>query len=257
MMTKVWGIISVILLLMIGVVGFVNVNQDSVSSDSVTEAEQQLEAVMAVGRTVTREPLHIIIKWQGTWNTSHKPEEAAKLAADQLGLSSPASTQVQDHLVYRSEDKRGPLNIKLSVTQGNGQNLFVVAQIEGLSKDEASSRWRQAQSSVGKTLMDLGMDLKWNAAIQGNGELLSEGEAVDVTALLNKLERQAGSYFELRRVEGFQDGITISESYEVPSFPISVQSSGVDIALQMAIHDNTVSGQTEFSLGSPVLTVEY
>ncbi len=253
------GIILVIALLMTGVLGFVNLEPKSgPAAEAVANAGKQLDALLAVGHKVSQEPLDVIIKWQGTWNTDRKPEEAAALIAEYLGLGRPYHTMVQDHLVYRAEGLNAGARVQISVTRGSTQELYVVAQIKGLSESN-SSRLKEAQTQAGEKLISLGMDVKWNAAVQGSGDKLTEtlNTKENVTVMLEKLERHAGAFFELRRVEGFQDGRTVSESYEVPNFPISVQSGGNSIALQMAVHDNTVTGQKEFSLGSPVLTVEY
>lgn len=259
-MIKGWGLIFIVILLVVGVLGFKNGDEASgVSSNCVKDAEKQLNAVLAAGSSVTHEPLDMIIKWQGAWNTAYKPGEGAKLIAVQLGLAKPSAVVVQDHFVYRSEGRIGQIPVKFSVTERE-QGLYVVAQINGSSQGN-TSELMQAQTAVGQKLGRLGVDIQWNAAAQGNAPMLGEGTAghqdKEVMKLLGEAESKAGVFFKLHRVEGFQDQYTASESYEVPSFPITVRSGSSDIGLQMAIHLNTGTGEKELSIGSPVLTVEY
>ncbi|MNY28395.1 hypothetical protein D3C86_1623690 [compost metagenome] len=167
--------------------------------------------------------------------------------------------EVQNHLVYRSAGQVGLIPVKFSVTDGE-EGLYVVTQINGISSGNTSDL-KQAQSDVGRKLSRLGVDIRWNAAVQGSAPTLEKGttsnQGEDVMKLLTQVESKAGTFFELHRVEGFQDHYTASESYEVPSFPISVRSGDAEIGLQMAIHLNTATGKNELSIGSPVLTVEY
>ncbi|MNM82802.1 hypothetical protein D3C81_948430 [compost metagenome] len=259
-MIKGRGIIVIIILLVVGVLGFENGGDASrVSADYVGDAEKQLDAVLSVGYSVTREPLDIIIKWQGSWNTAYEPEEGAKLIAAELRLAKPSAVKVQNHLVYRSAGQVGLTPVKFSVTDGQ-EGLYVVAQINGISHGNISNL-KQIQSDVGRKLSRLGVDIHWNTAVQGSASTLGKGitsnQGEDIMKLLTQVENKAGTFFELRRVEGFQDHYTASESYEVPSFPISVRSGNAEIGLQMAIHLNTGTGKNELSIGSPVLTVEY
>ncbi|RUT29053.1 hypothetical protein EJP77_15100 [Paenibacillus zeisoli] len=260
-MIKRWGLIFIVILLTLGVLGFKNEEEasSSVSSDYIRDAEKQLDAVLAAGNSITREPLNIIIKWQGVWNTAYEPKEGAKLIAAELKLAKPSAARVQDHLVYRSAGQVGRVPVKFSVTNRE-EGLYVVAQIEGIYQGD-TAELKQAQTDVGRKLGGLGVDIQWNAAAQGNAKALGAGTAghqdKDVMKLLGEAESKAGAFFKLHRVEGFQDQYTASESYEVPSFPISVRSGNTEIGLQMAIHLNTGTGVNELSIGSPVLTVEY
>ncbi|WP_433944064.1 hypothetical protein [Paenibacillus sp. SN-8-1] len=259
-MIKGRGIIVIIILLVVGVLGFENGGEASKDSpDYVRDAERQLDVVLSVGNSVTREPLDIIIKWQGNWNTTYKPKEGAKLIAAELGLAEPSSVEVQNHLVYRSVGQVDRVPVKFSITDRE-KGLYVVAQIDGISQSGVSDL-KLAQSDVGRKLSRLGVDIQWNAAVQGNvstiGKRTTSSQGKDVMKLLTQVESQAGNFFELHRVEGFQDEYTASESYEVPNFPISVRSGGAEIGLQMAVHLNTGTGKKELSIGSPVLTVEY
>ncbi|USB32585.1 YwmB family TATA-box binding protein [Paenibacillus sp. YPG26] len=259
-MTKGRGIIVIFIALMVGVLGFDYGNDvSSNNTDYIGNAEKQLDAVLSVGSSVSRERLDTVIKWQGDWNTAYVAEEGAGLIASELGLVKPSAVKVQNHLVYRAAGQVGRVPVKFSVT-GREEGLYVVAQLDGSSQGDRREL-KLAQSEVGRELSRLGVNIQWSVAVQGSleGNGIGTPRSTDrnVAKLLSQVEAQAGAFFELRRVEGFQDEYTASESYEVPGFGVTVQSGNAKLGLQMAVHLNSGTGAKELSIGSPILTVEY
>ncbi|MBP2002023.1 hypothetical protein J2Z69_003080 [Paenibacillus shirakamiensis] len=247
-------IMSLMGLLMLGVVGFVKGNPAAaVHQDiQIKAAHEQLQSILKLGQSVKSSSLHTIIKWQGIWRTSKTLSEASGLLTSQLYMSAPVKIQVQDHEVYRSEQVHGPVSLKISVMQAAVGQVYVIVQVESANR-EGNEQLSILQQQTGVVLNQLGIAANWNGAVQGHSSSLSK----NVNVAVQQLEKKASSFIQLQEQERFQDDSTASISYDAPHFPISVQGAHGSIGIQLAIHFNMETGEQEFSIGSPLLTVEY
>ncbi|MDU0330305.1 hypothetical protein RW092_08835 [Paenibacillus sp. 3LSP] len=240
--------------------------QEADVSDPLKEAEQQLDALVAIGKAVTSDPFRITLKWQGDWDSLLSSEEAAGVLASRLGLSHPERGVVQGRTVYESQGQIEGIHAELELVTLEEGKHYAILRLEAAGED--SALWKQlqeAQRMAGESLADEGVDPRWNAAIQGMAwpsSVTEEGESSGETVLaatLDRLESQVerSAKLKLKQVETFGDEGTASRTYRVDALPITVLSGEHQVALQMAVHRNSDTGMDEITIGMPLLTVEY
>ncbi|EOS58685.1 YwmB family TATA-box binding protein [Paenibacillus barengoltzii] len=234
--------------------------------DPLKNAEQQLDALVAIGEAVTSNPFRITVKWQGDWDALLSSEEAAGVLATRLGLSSPESGMVQGRTVYQSQGQIEGIHAELDLVTLEEGKHYAMLRLEAAGEDPAL--WKQlqeAQRMARESLADEGVDPRWNAAIQGMAwpaSVKEEGEGSGdsvLAATLDRLESQIerSAKLKLKQVEAFGDEGTASRTYWVDSLPITILSGEHHVALQMAVHRNSGTGMDEITIGTPLLTVEY
>ncbi|RRJ61940.1 hypothetical protein EHV15_02330 [Paenibacillus oralis] len=286
---KLWSyslIVIVCALLLLGLQRFKNeqsggpaaVGDPPSAGDSLQAAGGQLERLLSIGTALTPAPYLVTVKWQGKWETQLAEEEAAGALATRLGLSEPLTENVQGHTVYNANGSSEGVRLTLNVTAQSEGRYYVVLRLEGAGGTAGSGeRMLEVQQLAGESLADEGVQIGWNAAVQGIGLARTgagtgtESEPAEsepnepapaertVSAVLMGLEQQIKDKLglKLERVEGFEDELTASQSYAVPGFPITAQSGKRQVALQLAVHRNADTGMDEVAVGSPLLTVEY
>lgn len=234
--------------------------------DPLKDAEQQLDALVAIGEAVTSNPFRITVKWQGDWDSLLSSEEAAGVLATRLGLSSPESGMVQGRTVYQSQGQIEGIHAELDLVTLEEGKHYAMLRMEAAGEDPAL--WKQlqeAQRMAGESLADEGVDPRWNAAIQGMAwpaSVKEEGEGSGdsvLAATLDRLESQIkrSAKLKLKQVEAFGDEGTASRTYRVDALPITILSGEHHVALQVAVHRNSGTGMDEITIGTPLLTVEY
>lgn len=262
------GFVMIGFALIMVIIGFAGLDQGKVNK--VDAADKQWKSVLALAESSSEGKLRATVKWQGTWNSLLGPSEAAYVLTTRLGLSTPEENEVQGHTVYNAQGSNGGVYSKLSVMpEEGGTSYYVILLMEGDARVNADV-FSELQTIYGHSLQDEGVDVNWNAALQGSvASGLSKGLEVaaqspgysgaSIQKLLNKIELQTGSAFNLHSTEEYvdEDSQTISRSYEAGELPISVRSGDYNVALQMAVHYNVDTGEKEISFGSPLLTVEY
>lgn len=230
---------------------------NTVAMDPVKAAGEQLRKLVNVSKELTPDgPFKATVKWQGNWDTLLAPEEAANALTSRLGLSNPAMEDVQGHDVYTSYSAENGIHAKLSVTpQGDGK-YYVILRLEGMISQGETGELAQLQEQYAVSLMDEGVQVQWNASLQG--VLNTDGSGLQsVTANLLAMEQTVSGILGLQLVEEYEDRFTASRSYSTKALPLSVASQDQAISLQMAVHLNEEQGNSEISIGSPLLTIEY
>ncbi|WP_162515354.1 hypothetical protein [Paenibacillus pinistramenti] len=229
--------------------------------EQVGMAAKQLEQLLKLGEKQTDGRLDAVVKWQGAWDTRLTAEQAAEQLAEKLGLPLPKLEPVQGHNVFASEGLMGRLVGKLSVTEVDG-SLYVICRVNADGSD--SAELLRVQEKAGSVLLDNGVEAKWNASVQGLAPLSSEDlqpseDSTSSAGAVNRLSLMEKEAKELHAsaVDSFEDGTTVSRTYEVPSFGITTLIDGRKAGLQMGVHTDTVTGRQEVSIGSPMLTIEY
>lgn len=266
---KLWSIgllILVCAMLLVGLQRIQATEQEAAVPDSLKDAEQQLDALVAIGRAVTSDPFRMTLKWQGEWNSLLSAEEAAGVLASRLGLSNPEAGTVQGRTVYESQGQIEGIRAELELITLEEGKHYAMLRLEAAGGDPAIwEQLQEAQRMAGESLADEGVDTRWNAAIQGmawpasaTDEGTDSGEPV-LAATLDRLESQIerSAKLKLKQVEAFGDEWTASRTYRVDPLPITVLSGDHHVALQMAVHRNSGTGMDEITIGTPLLTVEY
>lgn len=270
---KLWTTGLLILVIAMLLVGLQRLQETGPKKPEVLEpveaADQQLVALYSMGQAVTADPFAMTLKWQGEWASLLSPEEAAGVLASRLGLPEPEPSMVQGRTVYGAHGLSEGFATNLELTRLEEGKLYAMVRLEAVGDTKASSMelLREAQRTAGESLVDEGVQITWNAAIQGiawpatiNADSTSEHEqASAVSHTLEKLESQISELpkLKLKRAEGFADELTASQTYAVDALPIAVQSGGQRVALQLAVHRNSGTGMDEITIGTPLLTVEY
>lgn len=177
---KLWSyslVVIVCALLLLGLQRFKNEQSDLAgggdpvsAGDSLQAAGGQLEKLLAIGTALTPDPYLVTVKWQGKWKTQLAEEEAAGALATRLGLSEPQTENVQGHSVYKANGSSEGVRLTLDVTAQSEGQYYVVLRLEGAGGTAGSAeRMMDVQQLAGESLADEGVQIAWNAAVQGIG----------------------------------------------------------------------------------------
>lgn len=222
-------------------------------------AKEQWSKLWNVGEKISGESVLITIKWQGAWQSQLPSRKAASELAGTLGLPVLSAQSFQGHEQYTVSTMEGHTKITFTVTDQENGTYYVMMRLEVTDKQDVS-KLDELQQYFGELLVNAGVSLQWNGAIQG--ELPSEFTSVEhkntEEETIIRLESVIRSQWnELTIVDRYHDGNTSNRSYGVETLPLFVQSGDQRLNLQLAVHNNTKSGKQEIAIGSPVLTVEY
>ncbi|MNZ82415.1 hypothetical protein D3C78_1011120 [compost metagenome] len=256
------GLFTLGCIILMLVIGFGNAKSSEVVADpaaivdSVEGAGQQWDHLLSIAGLWTQDTMKATIKWQGEWNSLLAPEEAADVLSSRLGLSAADVELVQGHSVYSSYSVKGKLHTKLSVIPQDPGVYYVMLRMEAADPEQVNEL-TQLQLGYGEQLIDEGVKVRWNGALQGVA--LNEGDPSQLseTGLINTIENAAAQEFNMVQVESYDDFGTASRTYEVEGWPISIFSGAHKVSLQMGVHRNLDQNSYEISIGSPLLTVEY
>lgn len=259
-----WFVIA--LLLLVGLQRIAQNGKDVSTVDQVEEARKQLTLLHGMGSSLSEQPFQMTVKWQGIWSTLLSPEEAAGALSSRLGLPDPKQVLEMAHEAYQATGSLEGVPAHLTVTVRASGGYYVLLRLESAGGSaEGLNRLETVQSLSGESLADEGVEVQWNAAVQGitwpgaSGSEESSDQSPEQT--LNQLEKrikeQKTLRLKLKPVEEFAEELTVSRTYSVKGWAITAMSGEQAVNLQMAVHLNSGTGLNEISLGSPLLTVEY
>lgn len=234
--------------------------------EQVEAVRSQWNQLVKFASQSTDGPFEAVIKWQGEWETELTPTQAAKQLSNHLGLASPILTTVQDHPVYQATgvtDNGGTMNLSIIAREKNC--LYVVLRIEAKGGQQQLMGLSIDQERAGSILQGEGAMVRWNGAIQayaeGKGNKDQSVKDVQSKEALSQMEKvvSQGLATKPEPLDLYEDENTISRSYHIPSFVLTLPGNDQTkpIALQMAAHEDPITGRTELSWGSPMLTIEY
>ncbi|WP_059049409.1 YwmB family TATA-box binding protein [Paenibacillus senegalimassiliensis] len=259
-----WFIIG--LLLLAGLQRIAQNDEAMPTADQVAEAQKQLTILHEMGRSTSEQSFKMTVKWQGVWPTLLSPEEAAGALSSRLGLPAPKQVLEMAHEAYQAADSIEGVPAHLTVTVRASGGYYILLRLESTGGSaEGLNRLETVQSLSGESLADEGVEVQWNAAVQGitwpgaNGS--EEGRTQNPEQTLDQLEKriqeQKTLRMKLKPVEEFAEELTVSRTYSVKGWAITAMSGEQPVNLQMAVHLNSGTGLNEISFGSPLLTVEY
>lgn len=228
----------------------------NVAVDPVGSAELQWREVLDLGEQIIGDEITGTVKWQGNWSTLLDPDEAANVLTTRLGLPEAEQGMLQNHTVFSSSGIRDELALHLNVTQISSSEYYVVLRLEGEGIQVLASLSEQL-ALLGQSLLDEGVMVEWNAAVQGTRKQSNEPETGTLKAALEEVEQHFPKKLDLALIEEYEDQDTISRTYYTSQFPIAVNSGNQKVALQAALHIHSDTGEQEVSIGSPLLTIEY
>ncbi|MNM91758.1 hypothetical protein D3C81_1040650 [compost metagenome] len=227
-----------------------------VNADSVEQAGKQWQQLMSITQQWSDDNMTATVKWQGTWNTLLSPEEAAGVLTLRLGFQNAFVENVQGHNVYSSYSQAGKIRSKLTITpQGTGV-YYVMLRMEAGSSEQLAEL-SELQLGYGELLIDEGVAVHWNGALQGNAKKEFFAPNISESSAINTIEKHTVQQLQMKQVESYDDLGTASRTYEVEGWPIAVFSGTHKVSLQLGVHFNAGEHVYEISVGSPLLTVEY
>jgi hypothetical protein len=156
----------------------------------------------------------------------------------------------------------------LPVLRGSSQ-LAEGAQLQSMlagSKDQKISTWIlklnaappmtieqmvQAQQALEHKLANLGFKGSWNTMVQGS--LIDAGIGDNPEVLIHRISENMQGYEQ----EIYQEDQTVSVSLLSKKMHKSVQSGNHKVNLQIALHQNSITKVWRFTMGSPLITIEY
>lgn len=228
----------------------------AVNADSVEQAGKQWQQLMSIAQQWSNDNITATVKWQGTWNTLLSPEEAAVVLTSRLGLPNALEENVQDHSVYSSYSEVSKVYSKLTVTpQGTGMYYVMLRMETGGS--EQLTEFTEMQLGYGELLIDEGVAVHWNGALQGTAKKEIVAPNISESSLIETIEEDTVQKLKMKQVESYDDLGTVSRTYEIEDWPIAVFSGSHKVSLQLGVHFNSGENVYEISAGSPLLTVEY
>jgi hypothetical protein len=156
----------------------------------------------------------------------------------------------------------------LPVLRGSSQ-LAEGAELQSMlvgSKDQQTSMWIlkvnaappmnmeqivQAQQVLSDKLAEMGFSGSWNTMVQGS--LIDLGMGISPETFIHKVNDQ----MQGNEQEIYQDDQTVSVSIFSKRMHAAVQSGDHKVNLQMALHQNSITKVWRFTIGSPLITIEY
>jgi hypothetical protein len=195
-----------------------------------------------------------------------------KWSAELSGYTSIAAFQAQNKRLSQGigaqssediEDVNGLPVLRSWSQQADGAQLQ--SMLVG-SKDQKTTVWilkLTAASSVTmaqmehdqlvleQELMRMGINGSWNTMVQGTPNVIASGDSPEVFL------QTANSRLQGIEQEIYQEDHTLSVSILSNKMHYSVQSGAHKVNLQLALHQNSITKAWRFTIGSPLITMEY
>lgn len=242
--------------------GFVNTRQSEVGADqanvadSIVGVREQWKGLLSIADHWTEGHTLATVKWQGAWNTLLSPVEAAGVLSSRLGLTNVTLTDVQGHPVYSADSNEGGIYSKLTVSPQATGSYYVMLRLEA-SGSEQVRQLTERQLIYGESLIDEGVIARWNGALQGTASQNTLSFPHSESGLADAIEQFTAHQLNMKIVDDYNDSGTVSRTYQVKEWPISVLSGNHKMSLQLGVHHHSEAGTYDISLGSPLLTIEY
>ncbi|MBE9913445.1 hypothetical protein G8C92_05220 [Paenibacillus donghaensis] len=215
--------------------------------------QNELGTLLDLGHRMVDQPLQVVVKWQGSWEGSGT--EGAEAAARKLGRSlqlAPVQALTEHgHVTYRVIDEKNDINIRLNWQEISRNHSYVVMQLEA-GNPQQWDNLSDLQEQYGKKMRDAGIKAEWNASLQG-----MVNDSASVVDTMNRIEGNLIDTLKATPQDTYEDATTVSNSYQVPSLTSRVRSGGDWLSMQVAVHEDSLSGSNRVTIGLPVITIEY
>ncbi|MWV44639.1 hypothetical protein GRF59_13470 [Paenibacillus sp. HJL G12] len=222
---------------------------------TIAEAKEasELQTLLDLGNQMVDQPQRVVVKWQGTWesNGDKDAEAAAKKLSESLELPPVNELTENGHITYRAIDDKNAVNVRFNWQEISPDQSYIIIQLEAGSPEEWS-RLTHLQEEYGKKMRDAGIDTAWNASLQGS----TSGNA-DAGDTMNRIEDSLKHKLDAVQMETYTDATTVSNAYQVPALTSRVRSGGTWLNMQVAVHEDDMSGKNRVTIGLPMITIEY
>lgn len=256
---QILGMVMVLCGLMGVLVGFTDVTSGPLSRSAheapaaAAQAESDLRLLLQLGREHMASDVRFTVKLQGEGQAGTRDQSmaSAERVAQALGLPAVTAGSVHGSEVFRTEGliEGLPVQMDWALTQHGGSYIRVMLTAEG---EEQGERMIGMQQRVLDELAHAGVDAATNAAVQGYSP-----REYGAAETIGRLEGDLGRTLTMRMVEDYEDGNTVSRSYEAPVLGTFVKSGDQPIHMQLAVHEDSMKKSSRITIGFPVITVEY
>lgn len=215
----------------------------------------ELRTLLDLGNQMVDQPVRVVVKWQGSWDGSggEGAEAAAQKLSQSLQLSPINELMENGHTTYRVIDEKNAVNIRFNWQEISADQSYVIIQLE--AGDPAQwSNLSDLQEQYGQKMRESGIEAEWNASLQGNANGHDKVNAADT---MNRIEGNLQNTMEAVQKETYEDATTVSNAYQVPSLTSRVRSGNTWLNLQVAVHEDDMSGKNRVTIGLPMITIEY
>lgn len=247
------------LLMMLGILGWwlLQAERGMAKPEPGTSTDTMLLLQTAEQTMSEDTPVRLVMKKTGPFRPYKSNEDLLRLGQEwsrQLGMPvRSALTEQQGESVYRQERQtaEGCTQTLLLTGLGAGQSYAIVkTECPELPVKEMTEKAAAIQETVNRQLEKLSFEGVWNVMVQGMlGEQSEEGAQEALRNVQGQLQAKA--------VERYEDTGTVSISYTSDVLHHSVDSGTQKIHLQAAVHRDSLTKAWRFTIGTPVITIEY
>ncbi|MGG1520079.1 YwmB family TATA-box binding protein [Paenibacillus oryzisoli] len=182
--------------------------------------------------------------------TDANVQKAGAVLANALGF--PGAAGGADASIYSSRMTIvANAEASLTVASPEGQQAcYAVVRLDTAGSVDESQLLGWQEQMDGK-LQEQGVRGNWNVMVQGY--VSSEKMADSPERLLDDIVLACGG----KVVESYSDAHTFSRSMVSGAFKASVQSGEHTVNAQVALHQDSTSGEWRVTVGTPLITMEY
>lgn len=231
--------------------GLTDMSSSGPKRPNAGQADEGLKLLYSLSEGQATAALRLTVKLQGEGKLSLQGgvgEEARQLAGV-MGLLEPVIKE-SDENAYRVRDTIAGVKVRLDWVEENGRS-YVKIQLDG-DGEPGLEHLLELQQNAWKAMKEAGFEPSWNASAQGAAEL--RGSLEDMA---DQLEKKLAESLKIKRIDAYVDSASTSRSYHVPSLAFQVTGTVGEIQMQTAVHKDHDSGLSRFTIGFPVITVEY
>lgn len=218
------------------------------------ETGQDARKLLAAAEPFVNRDYKLTFKYTAYFGACEGADTAIQKAGAALAsaLGFPAATGGADASVYSSRASAvANAQASLTVASPPGQQAcYAVVRLDAAGNlDE--SRLLNWQEQMDSKLQEQGVRGGWNVMVQGY--VSSEKMAGSPEQLLDAMILALNG----KVVESYADAHTFSRSLASGAFKASVQSGGHKVNAQVALHQDSTSGEWRVTVGTPLITMEY
>ncbi|OAS20284.1 YwmB family TATA-box binding protein [Paenibacillus oryzisoli] len=222
-------------------------------------AEQDAQLLLRVAKPFMQSNEQITFKYTGYFGTCDGVDARVMGASERLSHKLGFTTNINEPIslkngIYTNKSEVAESAVAtLTVASPVGQSAcYAVLRLDAPgSADQAQLlKWQEQMTTQ---LTGQGIKGKWNVMIQGNAVDEDFGLSNDPKEYLNELVRA----YKGTVVESYEDGTTFSASLVASEFESSIQSGDQKVNVQIALHQDTISGLWRLTIGTPIITMEY
>ncbi|NQX69799.1 YwmB family TATA-box binding protein [Paenibacillus alba] len=163
-------------------------------------------------------------------------------------------SESNSHSIYKAKAEAAPGAVStVTIASPQGQaSCYVVLRLNA-SQETNQADLVNWQAQADKQMKRLGITGTWNTMVQGYVSEQEQSRQISSAELANQIAQA----YKGKIVESYTDQNTISLSLASREFQSSVKSGDQTVNLQVALHQESTTGQWRLTVGTPIITMEY